>query len=288
MPFPSRFPSRLIQIGDKNVDNQLHLSLLETSTFISDDHPSQISLNYATLSHRWGQSNHFTTTKETLQSRQSGFLFTDLPQTYKDAVIVTQRLGLDLLWIDALCIIQDDSRDWLVESEKMGDVYQNARFTIAAHCARHDDEGFLSAALQKRETLALGDARPFFLCKRAWVLQERFLSSRTFHFTEGHVYWETIEGVYSEEGPITPVEWSRLVEMYTRCGLTKEEDKLIAISGLAKRIHIKSNVGYLAGLWADRLHSGLLWMTEVEPLRKPTLSRAPSWSWASMEGPIQY
>jgi hypothetical protein len=261
-----------------------------------------------------------------------------MPQTYQDAVIVACKLGLQFLWIDALCIIQNDAEDWHAESQKMGDVYQNSHVTIAAHAAGNDEEGFLSVALQKRETIRLGDSRPFFvalspnlnadvtesqLCKRAWVLQERFLSPRIIHFTKGQLYWETIGEIRSEEGPMdanlkhfspaatpdltkllhentsttsadlataleTPNDWFRLVEVYTRCGLTKEKDKLIAISGLAKRIHKKSGIGYLAGLWADKIRAGLLWIAEVEPLRKASFQRAPSWSWASVDGPIQY
>jgi Heterokaryon incompatibility protein (HET) len=344
VPSP-RFPSRLIQIKGEGQDDALKLCLLDTSTMFSEANPLLAELNYATLSHRWGNKNHFTTTKANLESRNQGFLISDMPQTYRDAVIVTWKLGLELLWIDALCIIQDDAQDWLVESEKMGDVYQKARVTLAAHAAGDDEQGFLAATLQKRNTIQLKDySRPIFvslgpdlnadvtesqLCKRAWVLQERFLSPRIIHFTKGQLYWETIGEARSEEGPIllqegintdlkqfgpaatpeltkllhqdnptasfgpnvsmeTPIEWFRLVEMYTRCGLTKEEDKLIAISGLAKRIHTKLKIGYLAGLWADRIYAGLLWMAEVEPLRKPTFLRAPSWSWASVDGPIQY
>lgn len=339
----SRLPTRLIHIqGESQCDvGTLKLVLCNTSTMISDMDVTIKTPNYATLSHRWGSSNHFTTTKSNMDSRYKGFLISDLPQTYRDAVIVTWKLGLNLLWIDALCIVQDNAMDWALESEKMGDVYQKAHFTIAAHSAGNDEEGFLAAALRKRETVRLGGPRPFFvslgpdlnadvtesqLCRRAWVLQERFLSPRIIHFTDGQLYWETVGEAYSEEGPIklqsgniadlkqfgpsatpelarflhqdnpatsnramdTPLEWFRLVEMYARCGLTKEEDKLVAISGLAKRIHTKFNVGYLSGLWADRIHAGLLWMAEVEPLRKPQVLRAPSWSWASVDGPIHY
>ena len=52
---------------------------------------------------------------------------------------------------------------------------------------------------------------------------------------------------------ITPLflTWKLLVETYTRGGLTKETDKLVAISGLAKALAAQLGVEYLAGLWGD-------------------------------------
>ncbi|PSN60097.1 HET-domain-containing protein, partial [Corynespora cassiicola Philippines] len=57
----------------------------------------------------------------------------------------------------------------------------------------------------------------------------------------------------------TPLEWLSLVELYTNCVLTKEEDKLIAISGMAQRIYNRAEAQWCAGLWSDRICEGLLW-----------------------------
>lgn len=89
-----------------------------------------------------------------------------------------------------------------------------ARFTIAGHSAGNDEEGFSAAALQKGETIKLGDSRPFSvglspdlhadvregqIRKRAWgPLQQRFLSPRILHFTKGQLYWEYIGEAHSE------------------------------------------------------------------------------------------
>lgn len=74
--------------------------------------------------------------------------------------------------------------------------------------------------------------------------------------------------------------WTRLVQTYTRGGLTKETDKLVAISGLAKGLAAQSGMEYLAGLWNHQLVQQLLWRAE-SPSKRPAVFRAPSWSWAS-------
>lgn len=74
---------------------------------------------------------------------KSGFQPEQAPATFYDAIRVTRMLGVQYLWIDSLCIIQNDARDWQIESSRMGDVYRNAYLTIAACCASSDSEGFL-------------------------------------------------------------------------------------------------------------------------------------------------
>ena len=79
--------------------------------------------------------------------------------------------------------------------------------------------------------------------------------------------------------------WCDLVHQYSGCGLTVETDKLVAISGIAKRIQEVLNDDYLAGMWATHLPVGLLWRI-WRPLHPYALShsyRAPSWSWASVK-----
>jgi hypothetical protein len=86
--------------------------------------------------------------------------------------------------------------------------------------------------------------------------------------------------------------WERLVEQYTQRSLTVEDDKLPAISGLARFMQSKLNVpsnGYMAGVWKASLPAGLLWFVTGKPMpSRPTKWRAPSWSWASIDGGIGY
>jgi hypothetical protein len=170
---------------------------------------------------------------------------------------------------------------------------------------------------------------------RAWVLQERVLAPRVLHFGVHMIYWECRRFYASEMQPegvphvvnqylpppklplvgeISSFEahrlWQRLVDWYCCAGLTRSKDKLVAISGIAKRMQVLMNTTsgqnterrsiYLAGLWSEQLAYHLLWV-----LRDPTQGsaeygfdyrkatrlvhyRAPSWSWASVDGLIDY
>jgi hypothetical protein len=63
---------------------------------------------YVALSYCWGVSQALTTTKLTLTQRKKEISLVDMPQTLQDALFITQQLGIPYIWIDALCIIQDD------------------------------------------------------------------------------------------------------------------------------------------------------------------------------------
>jgi len=65
-------------------------------------------LRYIALSHCWGLSTPFTTTTETLAERMAGISWEELPQTFKDAATVALKLDIHYLWIDSLCIVQND------------------------------------------------------------------------------------------------------------------------------------------------------------------------------------
>jgi hypothetical protein len=93
---------------------------------------------------------------------------------------------------------------------------------------------------------------------------------------------------FGESEPIRfLIYWLNMIEQYSKYQLTKSEDKLIAISGLARMIHNKTRLTYLAGIWVP-LVSSLLWLSESRSLTPSTANRAPSWSWAAYDGPIQF
>jgi hypothetical protein len=85
------------------------------------------------------------------------------------------------------------------------------------------------------------------------------------------------------------LSWCGIVEDYSRRGLSFPEDKLAAIAGLARRAQRILGGDYLAGVWKHRLHIGLAWQVpEDMHARKAPVYRAPSWSWASIDGPVSY
>jgi hypothetical protein len=91
---------------------------------------------YAALSHCWGskedQMHILKAEKENLTTLESSIPWNRLSKTFQDGITVASKLGLQYIWIDSLCIIQDDKDDWIIEAAKMGEIYQNAYVTIAA------------------------------------------------------------------------------------------------------------------------------------------------------------
>jgi hypothetical protein len=202
-------PSRLLDVGPPKT-NTLRLSCSKKNK----------TLKYVALSHCWGMlteagTPNFCTTDDNIKARQNGFDIFELPKTFRDAVRVTQNLGIQYLWIDSLCIIQGNQKDWKSEAKRMQDVYAGAYCTIAATSAVDSNAGFLERTVRS-EYLHIQDTshRPFYVCtevddfdndvenaplnKRAWVLQERVLSRRTIHFSANQVYFECGNGVCCE------------------------------------------------------------------------------------------
>ena len=98
---------------------------------------------YVCLSHCWGppQRRPHCTTKENLNDHLTAIPWDKLPQTFKDVIQLCTELGIQYVWIDSLCIVQNDHPGWEREAKKMGEVYENAVFTIAASSAQDSSFG---------------------------------------------------------------------------------------------------------------------------------------------------
>lgn len=133
---PQRYPlpSRVIDVGTQDHPD-LHLRRTDSS----DAQP------YLCLSYCWGGDQHMRLTKGTLRSWLSTYKksFERLPKTLQDAIAVTRQLGYRYLWIDSLCIVQDDLHDIEQEITRMPSYYQGAAFTILASRAANCMDGFL-------------------------------------------------------------------------------------------------------------------------------------------------
>jgi hypothetical protein len=128
-PAPSYIlPTRVIHIGSEHVDPVLHVSGTDQAQYVA-------------LSHCWGSSQLLTTTTATLEKRKQGIPMKSLPKTFQEAIITTRRLGLEYIWIDSLCIIQDSAEDWARESANMAAVYSGATVVIAADAAQSSADG---------------------------------------------------------------------------------------------------------------------------------------------------
>jgi hypothetical protein len=95
-----------------------------------------------------------------------------------------------------------------------------------------------------------------------------------------------------EAGVSTFQIWNRILELYSSCLLTNRQDKLVAISALAKHFAPILDDEYIAGLWRRHLPQHLLWKVKNPCKFAPSHSSsesycAPSWSWASYNGEIR-
>jgi hypothetical protein len=152
----SKLPTRVLAIGSYQQDPFLW------------DGAGNGSGPYVALSHCWGDDEHppLTTTKGTFEARKRGISLAELPQTFRDAILLTRKLGFDYLWIDSLCIIQDDESDWIIQSAQMAGVYQGAILTISADGAQNSHEGLFSS-VSNRSTASMAVRTPSMKTKEA-------------------------------------------------------------------------------------------------------------------------
>ncbi|KAL2692479.1 hypothetical protein Neosp_002889 [[Neocosmospora] mangrovei] len=98
---------------------------------------------YCALSYCWGDlgTTNTITTKANFSQYLQGIPMDTLPTFIQESIRTARSLGYQYLWIDALCIIQDDDQDWDREASKMSDVYSNADLTISSIVAKdcHDN-----------------------------------------------------------------------------------------------------------------------------------------------------
>ncbi|THV48837.1 hypothetical protein BGAL_0225g00160 [Botrytis galanthina] len=195
-------------------DGQSYLFDVETTveTQQNDDRYTK----YLALTHCWGKEmpEAATTKTRTLERRLLSIPFKTLPRTFRDAITITRRLGLQYLWIDSLCIVQNSLQDWQQESAKMGKIYSHAYCTIAA-AAAINCEGGLFASHSELPLLPRAPNQPGILFKtpypgwdnlysnstlihRSWTLQERELSPRILHFTKHTLLFECREARISD------------------------------------------------------------------------------------------
>ncbi|KAK0648659.1 heterokaryon incompatibility protein-domain-containing protein, partial [Cercophora newfieldiana] len=255
------------------------------------------------------------TTRASREAHLAGIQYMDLPKTLQDAVDVTRALQVPYLWVDSLCIIQDDvdGRDWRIESAKMDRIYEGSFLTISATSAQAVTEGFLGQRIviasepetttpktrHRHDAVIPEDSdeanlRQYPLLSRAWTFQERLLSTRTLHFlphetifecrsdmwcecggsradqlwkkgkVRGSVYNRAAAGAFRGDIYRGPSEvWQLLIQQYSKRRLSKWEDRLLALSGIArkfsKQFGMNATGAYHAGLWEVDILWHVLW-----------------------------
>ena len=279
--------------------------------------------SYTTLSYSWGTGANgpTRTTKENFNEHMRGIAWAKLTKTIQDAIRVTHGLGLKLLWVDSLCIIQDDQRDWENEAAKMSDVFAGSELTIAAVAGITSCDGLkidsitppvfdppedgYSGALLRWPEAHFGDLEHSHLYSRGWVFQEILLSRRRLHFAEDHVFWHCQCFVQSEDRSydfdgedmlpsdvMMNQDWHDLIFIYSGKNFTFSTDRLAALVGVVKWYSKRFELTPVLGLWLETLSLDLGWQNvgrdcEGAAPRRSTIAGLPSWTWLVWDGYIQ-
>lgn len=168
------------------------------------------NFRYLALSYRWGRSKTLLNTKDISADleTEAGLLkrLEEVPKTIKDAMNLVRDLGERYLWVDSLCIIQDDPEDKANQITAMDVVYSSAVLTIAATSGDNADAGLAGGLTNLRnftqlvenvQGLSLAN-RPTTFDKqidespwntRAWTFQERILSSRVLYIADQRCFF---------------------------------------------------------------------------------------------------
>jgi hypothetical protein len=143
-------PTRLIDVGRAGISQEPRLVKYSNREELLEATKSARYPGYATLSYCWGEQcdTAFLLRRSNEARLLQALPLASLPRTIKDAVEVCRRIGIQCLWVDALCILQDKndsggSRDWQAESGRVGAYYNNSLVTIAAAWASNNDVGCL-------------------------------------------------------------------------------------------------------------------------------------------------
>ncbi|KAF2188524.1 HET-domain-containing protein [Zopfia rhizophila CBS 207.26] len=161
------------------------------------------------------------------------------------------------------------------------------------------------------------------LSTRGWAFQEQILARRILAYSDEEMSWECLEHSLCECQTIADMPksinakllindalkdrsafyptWTSFIQEYTLRELSFISDRLPAFAGIAARVHSSTTGRYLAGIWSNYLLHGLAWLAHGESQlyeyggfhakfdsRRQEKHYAPSWSWASITGPIAF
>lgn len=283
---------------------------------------SQPDDRYVCLSYVWGSGRArdgedvVRLVKDNVDVYEDAIPEEDLPQTVIDAMWASRKLGLRYLWVDKLCIVQDDREEMEKHQQHMAYVFANAYLTFAAACG-DIYSGLTPLNPKKQGPVGLGKAtedHEAMLKKsrwngRGWTMEEALYARRKVFFFEEAITWEchcdlwqgtpSVMKAYRgrKEGCLDPVseaafawrhrpwpdldEYARIASDYSRRRVTSVDDTLRAFSGVT---HVLSRIfpgGFLYGMPLMFLDIALLWRPAASIRRRAVLKKPflPSWSW---------
>lgn len=141
---PDFLPYRLLDLSVGDSSKGICLREIE-----GDSSSQQAAYEYLALSYRWGIGRGMPqTTSKTLKAYKKNIAWDILPRAFQQAVLLTKALGVRFLWIDSLCVVQDDPSDKLRASLELNDIYGNASLTIASASAAEPTKGLFAPKMQ--------------------------------------------------------------------------------------------------------------------------------------------
>lgn len=173
---------------------------------------------FAALSYCWGEAKNFLTKRDNVNRlrEEAAFAKITLPATIRDAITLTSRIGLRYLWVDALCIIQDDPAHKAVQLPQMHRIYGDAAVTIVAVEGVHADTELPGVQPGSRDlnqaVVSVSDVRIMARLgyldvtmnlsrynTRGWTYQESCLSQRLLYLTSKGAIFVCKESIRTEE-----------------------------------------------------------------------------------------
>ena len=260
---------------------------------------------YIALSYVWGAGlRQFKALKANLEflrrkdSLSNTKIRDHIPDTIQRAMHFTSLLGLDLLWVDLFCIVQDDPVHSAAQINDMASIYSNSYLTLCAADGIDANSGLLGVPQSsqprnmQQDILAFTDGvdtsswvRWMYgvtaYDERGWTFQEKVLSRRMLSFTNHGLEWRCQEAVFQEQdldtrrpasdyGDLSIAwadtswpclqKWDNLVSSYLKRTLTYEEDILRAFSGILGALDGSMSEGFHFGLPQQFFDAALLWV----------------------------
>ncbi|KAH8811262.1 heterokaryon incompatibility protein-domain-containing protein [Xylogone sp. PMI_703] len=284
------------------------------------DAPENVS--FVALSYVWGGVEQPRLCKATMplfmHDKGLDDAWSQIPTTIRDAITLCEHLGERYLWVDALCITQDSTRDMKLQIVRMRQIYSSAKVTIVGVSAATAGTGLLGGPLSSMcESEAalntLMDSSPWG--SRAWCYQEKVLSHRLILFTFNGIYMQCQKGTWRSDGTqllaqerqsiakfnavggmlsLRPDEelesFISAVEYYSQRKLTKQEDKKNAFEGILRRYGGKidgKKSSFYFGLPICAFDQAICWRI---PKGSVQLRNAafPSWSWLGWSNAVSF
>ncbi|KAM5343593.1 hypothetical protein ACJ41O_012130 [Fusarium nematophilum] len=283
---------------------------------------------YLALSYMWGAVSSFRLTKANLQPLLvPGAIkraLPHLPRTIFDTITLAQKLGARYIWVDALCLLQNDRDDLERGVNVMDLIYERSWLTVVAACgsdANADLPGVrlssrpasdLTIEVKPQTRLGLHTSLDQLLQAsayhpRGWTFQEHVLCRRALYFVDSKVFFrcrntEFSESFFDRSVAVKPTstasllpeaihmedplhDYAEMLSYYTRLALTDQTDVLRAMAGIIRRVSEKVKYRFIQGLPTGDLDAFVIFHACDSILRRR--SGFPSYSWCGWRGGIE-